>query len=131
MAERSTGARQTSSEAREEFSRRAERLWDEFNAWYQDHPEATFDEMEAELGKKRRSILGSLVELSLRQGDLGAAPESPLCESCGKPTVFKGYAEKGIHGLEADTRLPRAYYVCPSCGIGFFPPGPPATLEEG
>jgi hypothetical protein len=131
MAERSSGARQTSSEAREEFSRRAEILWDEFNAWYQDHPEATFDEMEAELGKQRRAILGGFLELSLRQGDLGAAPEAPLCERCGKAMIFKGYPKKEIHGLEADTKLPRAYYVCPSCGIGVFPPGPPSALEEG
>ena len=131
MPERGSGARQTSSEAREEFLRRAESLWDEFNAWYQDHPEATLDEMEAELGKQRRAILGDFLELSLRQGDLGATPEAPSCSQCGKPMVFKGYPEKEIHGLEADTKIPRAYYVCPTCGIGFFPPGPSSMPEEG
>jgi hypothetical protein len=131
MPERGSGARQTPFAAREEFLRRSEDLWDEFNAWYQDHPEATLDEMEAELGKQRRAILGSVLELSLRQGDLGAVPEAPSCSRCGKPMVFKGYPKKEVHGLEADTTIPRAYYVCPTCGIGLFPPGPSSTPEEG
>jgi hypothetical protein len=131
MPERSTSARKTSSEARDEFLQRAERLWDEFNAWYQDHPEATFDEMEAELGKRRRAVLGSFLELSLRQGNLGATPDDPACESCGKPMTFKGYPKKAVHGVEADIKIPRAYYVCPSCGTGLFPPGPTSTAEEG
>jgi hypothetical protein len=130
MPERGSGARQTSSEAREEYMRRAEELWDEFNAWYQDHPEATFDEMEAELGKQRRAILGNFLELSLRQGDLGAMPEAPSCSQCGKPMEFKGYPKKEVHGLEADVKIPRAYYVCPTCGVGIFPPGPSSLPEE-
>lgn len=131
MSERGSGPRQTSSEARDEFMRRAEKMWDEFNTWYQDHPEATFDEMEGELGKQRRAILGSFLELGLRQGDLGATPEAPLCEKCRKPMVFKGYPKKEVHGLEADVQVPRAYYVCPTCGIGLFPPGPSSAPEEG
>ena len=131
MPGRRGGARQTRSEARDEFVRRAEELWDEFNVWYQDHPEATFDAMEAELGKQRRAILGDFLELSLRQGDLGATPEAPTCTQCGKPMVFKGYPEKEVHGLEADAKIPRAYYVCPTCGVGLFPPGPPSAPEEG
>lgn len=131
MSGRRSDARRTRSEARDEFLRRAEELWDEFNGWYQDHPEATFDEMEAELGKQRRAILGDFLELSLRQGDLGATPEPPTCKRCRKPMVFKGYPEKEFHGLEADAKIPRAYYVCPTCGVGIFPPGPPSAPEEG
>ena len=131
MSGRRSGARQTRSEARGEFLRRAAELWDEFNVWYQGHPEATFDEMEAELGKQRRAVLGDFLELSLRQGDLGATPEAPSCRQCGEPMVFRGYPEKEVHGLEADAKIPRAYYVCPTCGVGFFPPGPPSAPEEG
>jgi hypothetical protein len=131
MPERRSGARQTSSEARDEFLQRAEKLWDKFNTWYQDHPEATFDEMEGELGKQRRAILGGFLELSLRQGDLGATPEAPSCRQCRRAMVFKGYPRKEVHGLEADVKIPRAYYVCPTCGVGIFPPGSPTALEEG
>jgi hypothetical protein len=130
MPERRSGARQTSSEARDEFLRRAEELWDQFNVWYQEHPEATFDQMEAELGKQRRAILGDFLELSLRQGDLGATPEAPRCERCGEPMRFKGYPKKKVHGLEADARIPRAYYVCLTCEVGLFPPGPSSASAE-
>jgi len=130
MSRRRPGARRTSTEAREEFLRRAEELWDSFNAWHKEHPQATFDQMEEEVGQHRRGILGDFLELSLRQGDLGAAPEAPSCERCGKGMVFKGYPEKKIQGLEAEAKIPRAYYVCPTCEVGLFPPGPATSAEE-
>ncbi len=121
MAEQDTSARRTASAAREAFMKRAEELWDEFNAWYDDHPDATFDEMEEELGLQRRTVLGELLELSLQRRDLGAGPEAPACERCGRPMVFKGYGRKKVHGLEVDAEIPRAYYVCPHCKVGVFP----------
>lgn len=131
MPGRQPPARLTPSEAREEFMDRAAELWDGFNAWYQAHPEATFDEMEEELGRQRRAVLGGFLELSLRQGDLGATPEAPCCPKCGKPMSFKGYPAKKVHGLEVDVKIPRAYYHCPTCKVGVFPPGSMSTAEEG
>jgi hypothetical protein len=83
--------------------------------------EATYDEMESKLGEERRGFFGRFLEQSLRQGDLGAKPEAPLCKRCGKPMKFKGYPKKTVHGLETDARIARAYYVCPTCKVGFFP----------
>ena len=130
MSRRRSGARRTSSEARDEFLERAGDLWDSFNAWHKEHPEATFDEMEDELGQERRGILGDFLALSLRQGDLGATPEAPLCKQCGQAMVFKGYPDKAVQGLEAEAKIPRAYYVCPACKEGLFPPGPATSAEE-
>jgi hypothetical protein len=130
MTRRRSAARTTSSEAREEFLKRAEELWDRFQVWYAEHPDATFDEMEAELGRQRRALLGEVVELSLRQRDLGATPEAPGCEECGRAMVFKGYPQKIVHGLEVDLEIRRAYYVCPTCGVGAFPPGPASAATE-
>ena len=129
MPKRWLSPRKTRSEMREEFLNRAETLWEDFNKWYQDNPEATFDEMEEELGKRRRDLLGSVVELTLREGDLGAEAEAPVCRSCGKPAKFKGYPEKTFHGLELDATIPRAYYYCSTCKVGFFPPGPSSSSE--
>jgi len=37
---------------------------------------------------------------------------------------FEGYSPWEIHGLEGDSKLERAYYVCPHCtGQTLFPPG--------
>jgi hypothetical protein len=131
MPEQQSRVRLTSSEAREEFMERAADLWDSFNAWYKTHPEATFDEMEEELGRQRRTILGNFLELNLRQGDLGAEAEVLSCPQCGRLAEFKGYPPKTVHGLEVDARIPRAYYYCPSCKAGFSPPGSTAPVEEG
>jgi len=49
MTRRRSGARIASTEAREEYLRQAEELWERFNTWYAAHPDATFDEMEEEL----------------------------------------------------------------------------------
>ena len=130
MSDRRRGPRQTPEEARDEFLGKAADLWDDFNTWYRDHPEATYDEMEAKLGEERRVFFGRFLEQSLRQGDLGATPEAPVCKKCGKPMEFKGYPKKTVHGLETDARVPRAYYVCPTCKVGFFPPGPTSPVEE-
>jgi hypothetical protein len=130
MSGQKAHARLTSSEALEEFIDRATDLWDNFNAWYRAHPEATFDEIEEQLGQQRRGFLGEFLELNLRQGDLGATGEAPNCPRCGKPMEFKGYPSKTVNGLDVDAKIPRAYYHCPTCKVGFFPPGSTASVEE-
>lgn len=130
MTKRRSGARLTRTEAKEQFMDRAEELWEDFNDWYKANPEATFDEIEEEMGKRRREVVGEFVELSLRQGDLGAEVEPPSCETCGKPMAFQGYLKKKVHGLDIDIEIPRAYYYCSACQAGFFPPGPAPSIKE-
>lgn len=122
--------RLTASEARTEFMTRAGELWDDFDAWYEANPEATFDEIDEHLGQRRRAVLGEMLELRLRQDDLGATPEAPCCEGCGKPMGFKGYLTKNVQGLDVDVGISRAYFHCPTCKVGVFPPGPTAAAEE-
>lgn len=131
MSGQGKGPRRTRSEARDEFLENAGDLWDRFNEWYDAHPEATYDEMEEEIGRQRRGVLGNFLELSLQRGDLGATAEAPDCEECGQPMEFKGYPKKKIQGLETDVQMPRAYYVCPTCKVGLFPPGAAFGTEEG
>ena len=129
MSTRSVKARLSPSQASEMFSKAARAMWAKFNAWYQAHPEATFDEMEDYLGEEGRGLLGMALELILRQGDLGATPQGYRCERCGGKMVFKGYPEKAIQGLKVDAEMPRAYYTCPRCKAGIFPPGPTSLPE--
>ena len=116
--------RLTSEQACTAFMESAGELWEELNHWYQQHPEATFKDIEFHLRKLRRSLMGQAISSMVAQGDLGATPEPPSCEECGTEMQFKGYADKEVEGLEGDGRLSRAYYVCPACGAGLFPPGP-------
>jgi hypothetical protein len=117
-------ARLSAEQARAAFMEAAGELWDELNRWYRQHPEATFKEMELQLRVLRRSLMGQALPWVLAQGDLGASPEAPVCEECGTQMEFKGYAGKEVEGLEGEGTLRRAYYVCPACGAGLFPPGP-------
>jgi DNA-directed RNA polymerase subunit RPC12/RpoP len=87
--------------------------------------------MELELRKHRRVLMGETLELILRRGDLGASAVGPRCERCGREMVFKGYPDKEVRGLEGEAAIPRAYYVCPACGAGIFPPRPASETETG
>ena len=71
MSGQRSRARLSRSEARQTFMAEAGKLWDEYSAWYDAHPDATFDEMDEEVGEEGRVHLGRLVELTLRRGDLG------------------------------------------------------------
>ena len=113
MSGRKSGARLAPSEAREEFTNRATDLWDDFNAWYREHPGATFDEIEKELGQQRRVFLGEFLELTLRQGELGATAEAPDCRKCGKPMELKGYVPKTVHGLDCGCEDPSGLLLLP------------------
>jgi hypothetical protein len=44
--------------------------------------------------------------------------------------VFKGYLTKNVQGLDVEAEISRAYFHCPTCKVGFFPPGPTAAVEE-
>ena len=86
--------RLTASEAREEFLARAGELWEEFDAWCEANPEATFDEMEEQLGRRRRAVLGELLELRLRQDDLRDTRSSAL------RTVWESHGLQGVSSEE-------------------------------
>ena len=77
MAKRRSKARQTRDEAREAYLAAAAHLWDEFNSWYDAHPDATFLEMELELRKHRRVLMGETLELDLTARRFGRECSSP------------------------------------------------------
>lgn len=54
------------------------------------------------------------------------------CKRCGQEMEFRDYLPWTVHGLEGDTELERAYYVCPECeGETFFPPGSETRATSG
>jgi hypothetical protein len=99
-----------------------EAMYDELYAWREDHPEASLDEIVAQVTPRRRELMGELLaQLALQHGN-GAVPEV-LCEKCGKPMEYKGNPKRGVINLEGGGDLKRAYYHCPDCERGFFPSG--------
>lgn len=118
-------ARRMSREERKKaFLRKAEAMFEEMEEWYDEHPEATFGEIEAEARQQRRALMGEGLEVLVNGRDVGKGEEAPGCEKCGQKMRFKGYRRKRVVGLEGESTLERAYYVCPKCaGETVFPPG--------
>jgi hypothetical protein len=117
---------------RELYLRYALEFWEAMEEWYDEHPEATFAEIEQWARKLRRGMMGPGLGALINGRDTGLSVEAPRCARCGQEMVFHGYREKTIRGLEGDTRLERAYYVCPGgCGETLFPPGPETETASG
>ena len=107
------------------FMEAAQRMYEQMEDWYDEHPEASFGEIEAEARKRRRELMGTTLAQLVNGRDTGAEVEGLKCKQCGVEMEFEGYREWNIHGLEGDSQMERAYYVCPECeGETLFPPGP-------
>jgi len=111
-------------ERKETFLGEAEATYDELEAWYDKHPAASFGEIEIEARRQRREMMGRAMSILVNGRDAGKQVKAPRCGRCGLAMRFKGYRWKTVIGLEGDTELERAYYVCPECkGETLFPPG--------
>lgn len=120
------------AQRRRRYLQCAVEMWEKFEQWYDNHPEATFGEIEEQARTERRELMGKALEVLINGRDTGYLVHAPQCDSCGEEMLFHEYREKTIRGLEGDTRLERAYYVCPKgCGETLFPPGRDAGVASG
>ena len=119
------------AQRRERFLQLADVAFDRLEVWCDAHPEATYGEIEAEARRQRRELMGQALEVLINGRDNGVRTEAPRCSQCGEEMQFHEYRAKTIRGLEGDTCLQRAYYVCPrGCGETFFPPGPDSETAQ-
>jgi hypothetical protein len=117
-------------EREEELVNEFRKMYEELREWREKHPDASFDEIVSQITPRRRELMGALAaELALQQGT-GVEVEGLICEKCGEPMKYKGDPERGAIHLEGDTELKRAYYHCPRCEEGIFPPGPETEAGE-
>ncbi len=98
-------------------------MYEELREWREKHPEASFDEIAAQVTPRRRELMGDLLaHLALQHGS-GAVVEGLVCEKCGGMMEYKGEPKREVECLEGETELYRAYFHCPHCAGGVFPPG--------
>ncbi len=115
---------------RGDFLAAAGELYDEVSRWRQEHPEASLDEIVAQVRPKRRALMGELLSLLALQAGSGEVAEGCRCEQCGEVMRYKGKLKRmAVHG-EGDSRLSRAHYYCARCQSGIFPPGRAVAVGE-
>lgn len=106
------------------FMKQAEEMFEALENWYDENPEASFEEIEEQARQERRKMMGESMGVLINGRDVGKTEEARKCEQCGEGMVFKDYRKKTLYGLEGETKLERAYYVCEACAKQtIFPPG--------
>lgn len=114
------------------FMEEAKQMYEQLEDGYDEHPQASFGELEAEARKRRRELMGKVLAQLVNGRDTGAQVELPKCKQCGEGMELEGYRKWRIHGLEGDSVVERAYYVCPNCeGETLFPPGYETPSADG
>jgi hypothetical protein len=120
------------SQRKAAFEQAASAMYERLEVWYDAHPDASFEEIEEELRQQRRELMGDTLATLIVGRDSGQGAVAPPCQKCGQPLVFEGYRPWTVKGLEGDTVLERAYYVCSACaGEAFFPSGSEAAAAGG
>ncbi|MBU2447626.1 MAG: ISKra4 family transposase [Bacteroidetes bacterium] len=93
--------------------------------WREQHPQATFREIEAEidrrLDKYRAKILSDTANLSASAAWKEGA-DGPVCPKCGARLEGKGKKKRELQVRGGRVvEIEREYGVCPKCGQGIFP----------
>jgi hypothetical protein len=114
--------RQSRAQREAAFLELATNLYTQLEDWYDQHPAASFGEIEIEARRLRRELMGAGLAVIINGRDTGFQLEAPPCPQCARPLQFVGYRPWRVAGLEGETELERAYYVCGECEAQtFFP----------
>lgn len=97
--------------------------------WRRQHPTATFNELEDAVDQQvmalRAQVLADLALASQAAGGQAKqAGAASRCPTCGERLIRQGRHRRRVvvHGNQS-VDLDRDYAVCPTCGVGRFPPG--------
>ena len=95
--------------------------------WRQQHPTATFREIETEVDN-RLSVLRARMLSDAAMGsalaEWAGGSREAICPACGAELEQKGKKKRKLQTCGGqEVELEREYGVCPKCGQGIFPPG--------
>lgn len=112
---------------RERMERRwtqlAEEAFTGMAEWRVQHPTATFREIEAAVDERLAAVRARM----LQDAALASAAtelEGCVCSACGQPLKDGGKRRRSLlTNHRQQVQLERRYGLCPTCGVGIFPPG--------
>jgi uncharacterized protein with PIN domain len=87
-----------------------------------DEQPLTLREIEACVLETRTAIGQTLIQAVVEVESQALAPDE-YCEQCGQRMQNKGKKPKQLTTQSGEVVMERAYYYCPGCRKGFFPPG--------
>ena len=106
-----------------EFLAQAEALFDELMAWDEHTPEPNLTQIEEIVLQLRQRFGERLAQAALARQESRQPAEKMHCPACGGEAENKGQKGNQVASRVGHLRLARAYYYCPRCRQGFFPPG--------
>lgn len=101
----------------------------ELTEWRAAHPKATLAEIEhvvhETMSRLQVQVLSDLAHASAATDLTATEAARPRCPSCETVLEPRGQQEREVLPARqaAALRLRRSYAVCPTCGVGLFPPG--------
>ena len=112
------------------FAKLATDLHTQLEDWYDQHPAASFGEIEQEACRLRREFMGQGLAVVINGRGTGFQVEAPECPQCGESMQFVGYRPGRVSSLKGETELEWAYYVCRGCEKQtLFPPDQQLNLQ--
>jgi len=95
--------------------------------WREQHPKATFREIEEEIDKGLSGLRAKMLSDTANQSvkaEWEGSEAGIVCPECGAKIVKKGKKKRILLTRDGrEVQLDREYAVCPVCGQGIFPPG--------
>ncbi len=70
------------------FLKEARTMFDAVEAWYDNHPDASFGEIEEEARAQRRVFMGQALAIMINGRDTGIQVQPPHCAGCGTEMEF-------------------------------------------
>ncbi len=110
------------------WRQKAEAVIREVDEWRDQHPKATFAQIEKALDERLAELRAQMLQDTAQAStaaDAGKAvgEAGPLCPQCGRPMERRGQETRHlVTNHDQELALRRTYTLCPSCGRGLFPP---------
>jgi predicted RNA-binding Zn-ribbon protein involved in translation (DUF1610 family) len=114
-------------EGQASWSGLSEKIMQGIADWREQHPRATFREIEEEVDKRLSELRAKMLSdtaMASAQAEWEKGAAGVVCPQCGEQLEKKGKKKRTLQtqgGREVE--LVREYGVCPKCGWGIFPPG--------